>query len=153
MRFAPLALAFVLAGCVNTQVTHLSNGPSPERNAEVRAAIEAVNGELEAAIARGDGAAAGALYTDDALYMPPNRPALSGPAAIGADWQAGIDGGITRAELITDEVEAYGAMAYETGRYRVYSGDTLLQTGKFIVHWRYEDGRWKLHRDIFNADS
>ena len=28
-----------------------------------------------------------------------------------------------------------------------------IDKGKYIVLWKMEDGKWKLHRDIFNSDN
>jgi ketosteroid isomerase-like protein len=30
-------------------------------------------------------------------------------------------------------------------------GDQVLDTGKYVVIWKQEDGQWKLHCDIFNS--
>jgi len=27
-----------------------------------------------------------------------------------------------------------------------------IDKGKYIVLWKMEDGKWKIHRDVFNSD-
>ena len=55
---------------------------------EVRAAIEAANRKFEAAWASKDANAAAALYTADALAMPPNGAVAKGAQAILDMWKA-----------------------------------------------------------------
>jgi hypothetical protein len=42
--------------------------------------------------------------------------------------------------------------ANEVGKYRITGeGGKLLDTGKYVVVWKREQGQWKLHRDIWNT--
>jgi ketosteroid isomerase-like protein len=56
-------------------------------------------------------------------------------------------------KLDTVEVEGFGDMAYEVGKYAL-SGKTgkVSDQGKYIVVWKKVRGQWKLHRDIFNSN-
>jgi ketosteroid isomerase-like protein len=41
----------------------------------------------------------------------------------------------------------------EEGVYEIKTKDgKQLDKGKYIVLWKKEDGKWKLHRDISNSD-
>jgi ketosteroid isomerase-like protein len=51
--------------------------------AEARAAIEAANGKFSEVFARGDAAALSALYTFDAMLLPPGEDPVRGNASIG----------------------------------------------------------------------
>jgi ketosteroid isomerase-like protein len=54
--------------------------------------------------------------------------------------------------LTAKEVETHGTTAIEVGAYKITGpGQQVLDTGKYIVVWKKEDGQWKLHRDIFNT--
>ena len=53
----------------------------------------------------------------------------------------------------SDDVDASGETAVEVGRYRLTAGDAEADHGKYIVVWKNVDGRWKLHRDIWNTSK
>ena len=107
---------------------------------------------LAAAINAGDAAGAAALYTADGAVLPPGAPAQTGRAAVQAFWQAAIDSGVTDVALTTLEVFEDGAAATEIGALSLTAGGAS-HTGKYVVHWRHEDGAWRLARDIWNLDA
>jgi uncharacterized protein (TIGR02246 family) len=119
----------------------------------LRAALEAY---LDAANA-GDSARWAALYTADAVMMPPNSPAVEGRAAI-ESWLAMLPV-ITGAEGTALEVEGAGNVAYVRGTYSMSLEipalpEPLPQKGKLLqIYARQPDGSWLLARDIWNADA
>src|SRR5688500_12287818 len=84
----------------------------------VRAAIEAANKKffMDAA-PKADVALLASVYTDDAIAYPANADAIKGRAALQAMWKSVFDSGISGFELTTQEVEASGDTAWETGTY------------------------------------
>ena len=125
---------------------------SPSTAQEVREAIEAANEVFMATARKGDAAGLAALYTEEAQLLPPNAGFQTGRQAIQAFWQATVDMGIKEARLEIREVEVHGDTAIEVGEYTLHGeGGTELDAGKYIVIWKRKDGRWKLHRDIFNS--
>jgi len=53
---------------------------------------------------------------------------------------------------IAYEVEDHGDTAIEVGKYTLKGEEgQVLDTGKYTVIWKQEEGQWKLHRDIFNS--
>ena len=41
----------------------------------------------------------------------------------------------------------------ETGTYEMFVDKNVsVDKGKFIVLWKQVDGKWKMHRDIWNSD-
>jgi uncharacterized protein (TIGR02246 family) len=119
---------------------------------DVRSGIEAANRQLEAAVSRGDGAGAAALYTADGQLFPAHSDVVSGTQAIGAFWQATFDSGLKGASLVTVEVESLGSTAYEVGTFEFRGADgKALDHGKYIVIWKQEGASWKLHRDIWTT--
>jgi uncharacterized protein (TIGR02246 family) len=116
-----------------------------------RTAIEMGGRKLAEALTSRDFRAAAALYTSDAMLLPPDSPAVKGREAIGDFWEAAVKGlQLKSASLRTLEVISKGDMATEVG-----TATLVLPAGpaevKFIVVWRREaDGAWRLHRDIWN---
>lgn len=120
---------------------------------DVRSQIEAGNREFMAAFAKRDAAAVAALYTDGGQLLPPNSDVVRGHEAIREFWQGAMTLGLTGATLETVDVDASGETAVEVGRYRLTAGDAEADHGKYIVVWKNVDGRWKLHRDIWNTSK
>jgi uncharacterized protein (TIGR02246 family) len=120
---------------------------------DVRSQIEAGNREFMAAFAKRDAAAVAALYTDGGQLLPPNSEVVRGQEAIREFWQGAMTRGLTGATLDTVDVDASGETAVEVGRYRLTAGDAEADHGKYIVVWKNVDGRWKLHRDIWNTSK
>jgi len=121
---------------------------------EVHDAIAAVNKNFMAAFNRGDAAGVAALYTEDGQVLPPNSDFVTGRQAIQTFWQGLMDMGIKSAKLEIVEVEGCGNTAYEISKYTLQGEEgQVLDAGKYIVIWKQEDGKWKLHRDIFNTST
>jgi ketosteroid isomerase-like protein len=120
--------------------------------ADVRAEIEAANRAFEAAIAKGDAKGAAALYTSSGQVLAPGMDVVSGGESIAKLWQSNMDSGVKGIRLETLEVEAAGESAHEVGKYELLDGGgKALDRGKYVVVWKKEGGRFKLHRDIFNT--
>jgi ketosteroid isomerase-like protein len=117
---------------------------------EARSAIEAGNKELFSALKRGDTAAMAALYTANAQLFPPNREVVRGKKAIEE-----LFGSITEVKgggLTTTELEVHGDTAIETGTYKLLGEDgSQLDKGNYLAIWKRQEGKWKIHRDIWNS--
>jgi uncharacterized protein (TIGR02246 family) len=119
---------------------------------DVRATIEASNKAFVAAFAKHDAKAIGEFYTSTAQAFPPNSDVIRGRAAIVKMWDGVFASGVAAAELKTTEVQTHGTSAYETGTYVMKLKDgKVADQGKYVVVWMQEDGKWKLHRDIWNT--
>lgn len=117
-------------------------------------AIHATNARFASAFARQDAAELASYYTTDALVLPPNGDAVSGRPAIEAFWGGVIALGLTAVNLETVETTDLGESAYELGRYTLRGeGGAVADHGKYIVIWRLVDGRWMVHRDIWNTSA
>jgi len=146
--FLLLALGSALVGCQQP-------APEPISDADI-AKIRALAAEFaRAAVARNDSANA-AQYTENAVFMPPNQPAVEGRAAIQA-WFKSFPP-MSGFRLMVLEVGGNGDLAYARGRYALTiaaSGrtPTIEDRGKFVeVRRRQADGRWLMTSDIFNSD-
>ncbi|PVY42870.1 uncharacterized protein DUF4440 [Pontibacter virosus] len=60
--------------------------------------------------------------------------------------------GLKRLKLNTFDLEQYIEVAIEAGTYKLYAeGDQEVDHGKYLVVWKKDDNRWKLHKDIWNS--
>lgn len=122
-----------------------------------RSHIETAMTTFAAAFNGGDGASVAALYTEDAVLLPPDGARVDGRDAVQAFWQGAIDGGVGGLILETIEVESHGNLAYEVGVFSFQvpgeNGASVTASGKYIVVWKRTGAHnWQLHRDIWNMD-
>ncbi len=98
----------------------------------------------------GDAKALAALYTTDGMLLPPFSESVKGRTAIAEFW-AGFMTGV-KGELEVREVMVQGRLAYMIGVYKIHgeTGD-VLDRGKYIEVWKRGEGKWQLHRDIWNT--
>ncbi|HEX6534166.1 MAG TPA: SgcJ/EcaC family oxidoreductase [Gemmatimonadaceae bacterium] len=124
------------------------------RSTDSREAIRAANARFASAFERGDAAELASCYTTDALVLPPNGDPAQGRAAIEEFWRGVIGLGLTGMSLETVELADLGEVAIEVGRYALHGeGGAVADHGKYIVVWRRTDGRWLVHRDIWNTST
>lgn len=139
-----------LAGVLVAAVSNVALAGDP------RGAIEETLARFTAAFNSGDAAGVGALYSEDAVILPPGGESVSGREAITAFWQGAIEGGLTDLELQIVELEAQDGRAFEVGKLRLMApgegGEMQPVLGKYIVVWKQDgEGNWRLHRDIWNT--
>jgi uncharacterized protein (TIGR02246 family) len=92
-----------------------------------------------------------AHYAEDAVLLPPNAPAVFGRDAVLATMQEMFVSGLG-IELEDLEIKVENDLGYKAGRYRLLSEDgALVDRGKYIEIWTKADGKWVLHRDIWNS--
>ncbi len=161
----------ILLGVICLSVTSLSAcAPHPEQRAgpvvdESKSfeadveAIKRVNADLIAAFNNGDANAAVALAMDDAVDLPPNRPAVIGKEAIRSFVQSDFDQFTWDFTDQIVEVQVGGDLAVVWTNYMVtltpkHGGEPIESSGKWLkVLNRQTDGSWKFSRNIWNSDN
>lgn len=142
----------LLSSCNNEGVkTETTAGFSLD---SAKAAIAASNKMYGGFFSSGDSTGFVNCYTSDACINPTGMPKMCGAQAITAFFNGGRKMGITNAVLTTEEVMGGKDAVVETGKYELFVGDKVsAEKGKFIVIWKEENGKWKMHRDIWNSDA
>jgi uncharacterized protein (TIGR02246 family) len=122
-------------------------------SAVTRAAVEEANRRFMDAVGRGDASLLADLYTEDARVLPPNRPLVQGGRAAEQFWQSLLDTGLSEMDLESLEVAGLGDLLYDVGQYEM-RGEVgqVLDRGKYLFIWRWEDGEWLMHRNIWNSN-
>jgi uncharacterized protein (TIGR02246 family) len=141
-----------MAGDVSTAGANLSD--------EDKDGVRAVDAQWARAAKAGDGAAIAALYTSDAILLPPGEPMVKGEAAkkYWVDFTNGFSG---PTELNTMAVEGGGDVATAIGTYTMTltprkTGAKPLPTeeGKYLeVLKRQDDGSWKIIYDMWSPNA
>jgi uncharacterized protein (TIGR02246 family) len=96
-----------------------------------------------------------ALFTEDAIQLPPNRAAVQGRAAI-QSWMEAFPPTSNYQEQSV-EVEGQGDLAYDRGTYSMTvappGAAPIEDRGKYLFILRKQaDGSWKISRAMFNSD-
>ena len=96
-----------------------------------------------------------ALFTPDAILMPPNGLAVHGRDAI-AKWEQENETGF-RIAFKLEAIEGRGGLAYVRGRSCVFipdgAGGYGVDVGKFLeVRKQHSNGQWLIEADTFNSD-
>lgn len=119
-----------------------------------KTAIAASNKAFGAAFASGDSTAFANCYTSDACINVTGMPRMCGTQAITGFFNAGRKMGLNNVALTTEEVMGGKDAVVEVGKYEMFAGNNVsAEKGKYIVIWKEENGKWKMHRDIWNSDA
>lgn len=117
---------------------------------EDEAMLRETSGAWEKAFNAGKAGEIAALYTSDAMLLPPNAEFVKGQEAIESFWAemiAGISGTLEIQEIGLD-----GDLAYVIGLYDLVDSEGKpVDQGKYVEVWTRADGTWRLHRDIWNS--
>jgi len=120
--------------------------------AQQKAEIEKLNAQFAERFNKGDAAGVAAMYTDDAVVLPPGAGIAKGRAEIEAFWKKAAEafGGM---KLTTLDAKMLGQnAARETGYFTLQTKSQPPQevTGKYIVIWERSGSDWRLGTDIWN---
>lgn len=132
-----------------------------DTSASAKAAIDAANAQWPRLTSTGHSDSIAEFYAADALLMPPNMATTKGKDAIRAFFATlnSMDPKPTLT-LRAERVVASGAVAVETGRWhwgypagaKLPPGMPSVDSGKYIVHWHEQNGKWLMVDDIWNSD-
>jgi uncharacterized protein (TIGR02246 family) len=146
------ALALALASVACQPPAQETAGRSEEDVTAIRASTES----FAEAIRAGDWAGVAALYTEDAVFMPPNEPAVQGRAAIEA-WMGAFPP-LTEFSPAVVDIDGRGDLAYVRGTISMTivpegTPEPIRETAKYVeIRRRQPDGTWLIAVDIFNSD-
>jgi uncharacterized protein (TIGR02246 family) len=99
------------------------------------------------------------LLTEDAVWIPPNMPALKGKTAI-SDWMNPFFEAYNyEFDIEKLDVRGAGDWAVEHASFRSKlspkeGGEGSEHQGKYIIIWRWEkDNKWRIERYLDTSDS
>lgn len=148
---APLVLAMLAVSVLGaTWARAQSSGSAAD---VVKVADEYVKASLA-----GDVKAIVALYTDDALEMPPYQPLIKGKAAIEQYYTKEMSGPAKMKSFTLTHIESKtsGDIGYDVGTYSQTISDgqrPMSDTGKYTVIVKRVGGAWKVAYAIYNSDT
>ena len=153
MRLMILALMLFSVASCQPQASPLSEADL--------AAIRNFGPQFSQAILARDVDAVVALYTDDAVIMPPGAPVVVGKDAIRDFFTAQFASDVVTTEQVFTSIqtEGEGNQAFDRGTFswkgtRPGASDTITDVGKYVVIVRRTaDGSWRVAVDIGNSDG
>ena len=159
-RFAASALITVaaLTACQQAETAEQAHARMQMESDSAQVAITARGEAFAAAVNAGQADAVAAMYTDDAVLMPPDMPAVTGRDNIRATFAA-MMGQMPGMRIAFDvqDVAANGPLAVERGAWIITlaapDGASTEMRGKYLVAWHKMDGEWMMAWDIWNNDA
>lgn len=136
---AAIVVAIVFAGVLGAQ-------------GKTEPVLNKLAAEFETAFNAQDAKKVAALYAEDAVVMPPNRPMIKGRAAIEADLQRDFKEGVSKLQLRPMESAIMGDRAYEAGTSTATVNGKPI-SGKYVVIFERIGNEWKIVYDSFSADQ
>lgn len=148
------ATALALAACKPAA------SPPPDTSAAARTAIDAANANWPRLTSTGHSDSIADFYTADAVIMPPNMPTVHGRDSIRAFFAVMNTMKGSTLALKTTSVWGSGSSATEQGRWTFTwaanatrpPGVPPVDSGKYLVRWVEENGKWLMAQDIWNSD-
>ncbi len=136
--------------------------PPKDTSAEAKQAIDAANASWARLTAAGHADSLAQYYHANAVILPPNMAPVHGRDSI-RTFFAVLNTMSSPPPVLTvraESVWASGAMAVDFGRWHFAwpaaakrpPGAPAVDSGKYIVRWVQENGRWLMAQDIWNSD-
>jgi ketosteroid isomerase-like protein len=160
LRLLVCAAIVASPACRPAASGHPADDPAapPLTGADI-AAIRGVDSAFAGAAGAGDASGMAAAYLADAHLLPPHAPAVQGRAGIERFWAGLLAGYRVKLDLVADEIEGRGDLAYARGRFtleatpRAAGTPPLGDEGKYLeVLHRQSDGTWRYLADMYNSD-
>ncbi len=113
-------------------------------------AIKKLSADYETAHLAGDGQALARLFGDDAVIIPPGKPAIEGRKSID-EFFRGVTGG-TGLKTETLRIEVHGSIAYSYG-INSWSENGERRYFHYVDIYGLEDGEWKFQLISWNSSA
>jgi ketosteroid isomerase-like protein len=113
--------------------------------------IRQISSDLETAFNAKDVDKILSLYTDNSVFMPPNKPVLRGREPLRGFYNTLLSGGSHDLKVTVEDVAGHGPIAYESGAYSMINGETR-DRGKFLFVLRNMGGNWKIEYTSWSSD-
>lgn len=143
--------ATLLAISVCLSASGCGGKQEPEFGIPDQQAIRAATSSLETSFNAKDVDKILTLYTENAVFMPPNKPLLRGRGPLKQFYDGLLNSGSKDLKLTPADVAGHGPLAYESGSYSMING-TVPDRGKYLFIFRNTSGNWKIEYTSWSSD-
>ena len=154
-----ISLCFLLCFTFSCQQgEEVAEEPAVDVEAD-KEAIKKITDDFNAAINAGNIDKLVSLYTDDAVRIPPNKPALVGKEAIRSLFQEQLDQFTVQNEGVIVDLKVSGDLAFVRGSWTSINtpktgGEPLKYNGSFVsVIQKQPEGSWKVICNIWSNEQ
>jgi uncharacterized protein (TIGR02246 family) len=121
-------------------------------------AIRDALAQFVANINAGNAAPVAALYTEDAIMLPPDGTRVEGRAKIHEVLQGFVDAKTAYSHIDLTDVGVDGDLAWNAGTYEAQfvteKGEPATEKGTYIAVWRRDaDGAWRMQADTWTVEA
>jgi ketosteroid isomerase-like protein len=147
------SLLFGLVSCSDQKLHQTAVAQEPRFDVQgMQKVIKENNRDLITSLLSGDSTGYAAMYSTRAKVLPPGGDAIEGRDNIRSLASRLINLGLNGMSLSTTGIWGDEDLVAEEGTYIWSSNEGKeIDTGKYIVLWRKEEGKWKLFREIWNS--
>jgi ketosteroid isomerase-like protein len=143
MMTALAALVLGTAGC---------GGPKGEEFTTTdTAAIRKVDADFAAAFNAKDMDKLLALYAENSVFMPPNKPLLRGREPLKGFFADMFAQGATDLKMEPVDIGGHGPIAFQSGTFTLTTGPTY-DRGKYLFVMRRTGDKWLFQHTIWSSD-
>ena len=151
-------MRFLLPATLGVLLSISATAFAADAASDPKAAFNAGTAEWAAAYNAGEPDRIVALYSEDAIVMPPDAPSVTGDAALRSfladDIATTKKAGLTLIINGDDEADTSGDLGWHRGTFKVVNaGGGSMGTGKFLEIWQRQQGKWRITHDIWNNDA
>ena len=151
-------MRFLLPATLGVLLSISATAFAADAASDPKAAFNAGTAEWAAAYNAGEPDRIVALYSKDAIVMPPDAPLVTGDAALRSfladDIATTKKAGLTLVINGDDEADTSGDLGWHRGTFKVVNaGGGSMGTGKFLEIWQRQQGKWRITHDIWNNDA
>ena len=154
----PLVILLCFTFSCQKQEEEVAEKPAVDVEAD-KEAIKKITDDFNAAINAGNIDKLVSLYTDDAVRIPPNKPALVGKEAIRSLFQEQLDQFTVQNEGVIVDLKVSGDLAFVRGSWTSINtpktgGEPLKYNGSFVsVIQKQPEGSWKVICNIWSNEQ
>ncbi len=91
------------------------------------------------------------MYSDNSVFMPPNKPALKGKDPLPVFYNELFGRGAVTLRMDPGDVGGHGTIGFQNGTYTLDAGDSH-DRGKFLLVMRRMPSGWKYEHSIWSSD-
>jgi len=158
LTIIPLVTLLCFAFSCQKQAEEVAEEPVVDISADIEA-NKNLNDEWDEAYNAGDIDRLLSCYTDDAVRIPPNEPALIGKEAIRGNFQQSFDQFTEESDSVVENVKIGGDLAFVRGTWTDIltpkaGGESLNLNGSFVaINQKQPDGSWKTICEIWSNEQ